>query len=146
MATDTLASAGQSAEARWVEGELVRSFMRTQQYTRWVGPVLVAVFAGILWGDVSFTALGLWIAAALGVSAARLATLRSYHREADRLGSDSQLAFFRRTQAVWIASALVWGLVTLLYFDRSSLADQFVCWLTMAGLGMFSMNSLSSQL
>jgi len=46
---------------------------------------------------------------------------------------------------MWPASALVWGLTTVLYFDRSSLADQFICWLVMAGLAMFSINSLSSH-
>jgi hypothetical protein len=37
------------------------------------------------------------------------------------------------------------GLTTLLYFDRASLADQFICWLIIAGLAMFSINVLSSQ-
>ena len=41
---------------------------------------------------------------------------------------------------------MVWGLSTLLYFDRSPLADQFICWLILAGLAMFSINSLSSHL
>ncbi|HET6345757.1 MAG TPA: HAMP domain-containing sensor histidine kinase, partial [Myxococcota bacterium] len=52
---------------------------------------------------------------------------------------------FRRHRWVWPASALVWGLTTLLYFDRSSLADQFICWLILCGLAMFSINTLSAQ-
>jgi signal transduction histidine kinase len=47
---------------------------------------------------------------------------------------------------LWPASAVVWGLVTLLYFDRAPLTDQFICWLILAGLAMFSVNRLSSHL
>ena len=61
-------------------------------------------------------------------------------------GAAEHLAFFGRYRMLWPVSALVWGLTTLLYFDRSSLADQFICWLIMAGLAMFSINSLSSHL
>jgi signal transduction histidine kinase len=108
--------------------------------------VLVAVIAGVLWGDVSALALTAWIGAGLIAAMARLSMLRTYQREVEARGTDEQLAFFQRCRPVWVASALVWGLATLLYFDHSSLADQFVCWLTMAGLGMFSMNALSTQL
>ena len=31
----------------------------------------------------------------------------------------------------------MWGLSTLLFFGKSPLADQFVCWLLLAGLAMF---------
>ena len=32
-----------SAEAQWVEGELVRSLMRTQRHTQWVGVMVIAI-------------------------------------------------------------------------------------------------------
>jgi signal transduction histidine kinase len=47
---------------------------------------------------------------------------------------------------LWTVSAFVWGASTWLFFDRAPLADQFVCWLMLAGLAMFSINSLSSHL
>jgi signal transduction histidine kinase len=34
----------------------------------------------------------------------------------------------------------------VLHFDRASLAEQFICWLILAGLGMFSINSFSAHL
>jgi signal transduction histidine kinase len=58
----------------------------------------------------------------------------------------AHLAVFHRYRILWPISAFVWGVSTLLFFDRSSLADQFICWLFMAGLAMFSINSLSSHL
>jgi signal transduction histidine kinase len=61
-------------------------------------------------------------------------------------GGAEHRSFFARHRWVWPVSALVWGATTLLYFDRSSLADQFICWLIMAGLAMFSIHSLAAQL
>ena len=36
-------------------------------------------------------------------------------------------------------------MVTELYFDRAPLGDQYICWLIMAGLAMFSINTLSAR-
>ena len=135
-----------SAEAHWVEGELVRSLLRTQRNAQTLGLLLMAVVVGVLWGDAAPVTLGAWMLLGIGVAGWRLWILRRYEREVMDRGTDEILAFFRRYRLVWPASALVWGLTTLLYFDRSSLADQFICWLAVAGLAMLSINNLSSQL
>ena len=143
MKSETLPPPNPSAEAQWVEGELVRSFMRTQRDMQWVGPLLMMVVVVVLWGDAPPALLGAWVAAGLAVAVARLRILRRYATSVVHQGSVEHLDFQRRYRLVWPASALVWGLTTLLYFDRSSLADQFICWLTMGGLAMFSINNLS---
>ena len=146
MKSERLAAPTQSAEAHWVEGELVRSLMRTQRQAQWLSLVLMAVVVCVLWGDVAPGLLAAWSVVAVGLAVWRWAILRFYEREVVQGGTEEHLAFFRRFRLFWPASALVWGLTTLLYFDRSSLADQFICWLTMAGLAMIAVNSLSSQL
>ena len=146
MKLDVQPAIATSAEARWVEGELVRSLMRTARTTQPVGLLVIPIFVGVLWGDTTAGALLLWALAACAVAATRFAILRHYAREVMSQGAAEQFAFFRRYRLLWPASALVWGLASLLYFDRSSLADQFICWLMLAGLAMFSTNSLSSQL
>ena len=135
-----------SAEAQWVEGELVRSLMRTQRNTQWIGLMLVAIILGVLWGDAPTGFVLSWLLLGLAAAAWRWWILRRYERQVLHQGTDEHLAFFRRHRLVWPLSALVWGLTTVLYFDRTSLADQYICWLVMAGLAMFSINSLSSQL
>ena len=146
MKSETLPAPTLSSEAHWVEGELVRSLMRTQRQAQWLSLLLMAVIVGVLWGDVSPGLMALWVVLGLALAAWRWRVLRGYERSVRDQGTDEHLAFYRRHRAVWPASALVWGLATLLYFDRSSLADQFICWLTMAGLAMIAVNSLSSQL
>lgn len=146
MKSETLPAPTQSAEAHWVEGELVRGLMRTQRGAQSLGLLLMAVIVGVLWDDVPLPPMALWVLLGLVLAAGRAWMLRHYEREVLHQGTDEHLAFWRRHRLFWPASALVWGLGTALYFDRSSLADQFICWLAMAGLAMYSVNNLSSQL
>lgn len=146
MKSETPPAATPNAEAQWVEGELVRSLMRTQRNSQWVALLLVAVVVGVLWSDVAASRLAAWVFLGGAVACWRYWVLRRYDRTVVNQGTDEHLAFFRRYRLVWPASAFAWGLMTLLYFDRSSLADQFICWLLMAGLAMMSVHGLSSQL
>src|SRR5438034_7044800 len=80
------------------------------------------------------------------MAALRSWVVRKYVREVMAAGARAQLAFFDKYRLVWPVSAFIWGASTWLFFDRSPLADQFICWLVLAGLAMFSINSLSSHL
>jgi signal transduction histidine kinase len=146
MKPDTAAAASTPAEAQWVEAELIRSLMRTARNTQFVGLLLIPIFLSVLWTDATLGVLVLWAAASCGVAAFRFWILRRYDGEVVHKPAHLQVAFFSRYRLIWPLSAFLWGLTTLLYFDRSSLADQFICWLMMAGLAMFSINSLSSHL
>ena len=134
------------AEAQWVEGELVRSLMRTQRNTQLVGLVLIPIFLGVLWQEARHALLLLWALAAAAVAATRFWIIGAYKREVMHRGAGTHVAFFHRWRFIFPVSAFVWGLTTALYFDRTSLADQFICWLIMAGLAMFSINGLSAHL
>jgi len=146
MKPDTSSAADTPAETQWVEGELVRSLLRTATNTQLTGLGLIPVFIGVLWTDATPLALGLWTLAAGTIALLRFGVIRLYAQEVRSGGAAEHLAFFARYKLVWPASAMVWGLTTVLYFDRSPLADQFICWLILAGLGMFAINTLSSHL
>ncbi|HEY0883715.1 MAG TPA: HAMP domain-containing sensor histidine kinase [Ramlibacter sp.] len=146
MKPDLPAAVASPAEAQWVEAELVRSLLRTARTTQLLGLFLIPIIVGVLWNDAAWPALALWSACALALAGVRFAVMRQYVREVAPLGSAEHLAFFARYRFLWPVSAMVWGASTLLYFDRSSLADQFICWLLLAGLAMFSINALSTHL
>lgn len=135
-----------AAETQWVEAELVRSLMRIARTMQAVGLLLIPVFIGVLYDDNEPLALSAWVFASVVVAAARFWVIRRYVREVMAAGARAHLAFFERYGLLWPVSAFVWGASTLLFFDRSPLADQFICWLVIAGLAMFSVNSLSSHL
>ena len=131
------------AEAQWVEGELVRNLMRTARNTQLIGLLLIPIFLGVLWTDATLGCCCCGRRRRCAVAALRFWIFRQLRARGDGPGREEHLAFFSRYRFIWPLSALVWGLTTLLYFDRSPLADQFICWLIMAGLAMFSINSLS---
>jgi signal transduction histidine kinase len=146
MKPDVTPAIGTPAETQWVEAELVRSLMRIARNTQAVGLLLIPIFVGVLYDDREALPLGTWAACALAVAAARFGIIRKYVREVMAAGARAHTAFFRKYALLWPVSAFVWGISTLLFFDRSPLADQFICWLMLAGLAMFSINSLSSHL
>ena len=135
-----------AAEAEWINGELIRGLMRTARSTRLVGLLLVPLLVAVLWNDHNAAWLIGWAVLALGVAALRLHVVHRYTRDVLSAGSAEQSAFFMKYQWIWPLSALAWGLSPLLHFDRAPLQDQFICWLILAGLGMFSINSFSFHL
>ena len=130
------------AQAQWVEGELVRNLVRTARHWQLLGLLMAAVVLGLLWNDAPAWLLATWAMANVSVSAARMWMLRRY----PKLPALRQLGFFGQWWFVWPLSAFIGGLATGLFFDRAPLADQFICWLFMAGMAMFSINSLASHL
>lgn len=146
MKPETPPAVATAAETLWVEGELVRNLMRTQRNTQWIGLFLIPIFLGVLWTDATRGLLLVWAICAAVVALTRVGLVRHYWRVVVLQDARAHLDFFRRARMVWPVSALFWGLTTLLYFDRSPLADQFICWLILAGLAMYSINSLSSHL
>ena len=142
MKPDTSPAIETHAKERWVESELIRSLVRTARNWQFLGLVIAAVVVGLLWDDSPPWLLATWTTATVSVSTARIWMLRRYAR----LPAPLQLPFFSRWHFLWPLSAFVGGLVTGLFFDRAPLADQFICWLFMAGMAMFSINSLASHL
>lgn len=144
MNMEATRAAASPAEAQWVEGELVRNLMRTQRNTQSIGLLLIPLVVGVLWTDIDRRWLVTWALLALGAAALRFWILQTYERDVQGRSSAVHLAFFARYRAYWPLSALVWGLLTALHFDRATLPDQFICWLLLAGVAMFSINALST--
>lgn len=139
-------SAAALTEAQWVDGELARELLSTAQGARYPSLLLIPVMIGVLYGDVPSEFLTLWAAAALAVSLLRLRMMRTYRRAVTHADAVAQSSFLAKHAYNWPLSAAVWGLSGLMHFDRAPLTDQFVCWLVMAGLGMFAINAFSAQL
>jgi signal transduction histidine kinase len=133
-------------QAQWIEGELARSLLQTARGSRFFGLALVAVVIAMLWDDAPTAVLATWAIAALLITAAKAAVLWSYSRHVASQPAALQVEFLARWRVLWPLSALMWGLATGLFFDRAPLADQFICWLFLAGLAMVSTNELSSHL
>ncbi len=135
-----------SAETSWVQGELIRSMMRTQRSTQLLALALIPLFVLVLWTEAPRLGLLLWAGMTATVALVRFWVIGVYEREVAPAGAEAQLAFLRRYRIAWPVTGALWGMSALLFFERAPLADQFICWMVLAGLGMFSINSLSSHL
>jgi signal transduction histidine kinase len=142
---DTTSAVPAVGEAAWVEAELVRGLMRTQRTTQVLGLLLIPLMLLVLWPDVPRVELLGWSVLTAAAAASRFFVMRFYARHVAQAGPEAHLAFLHRWGIVWPLTGAVWGLSTLLYFDRASLPDQFVCWLVLSGLSMFAINTLSSH-
>lgn len=146
MKMETPPATGTAAEARWVQGELVRNLMRIQRNTQWASLFLVLLYVGMLWSHVPRPHLVAWAAAATLTAVAGFLVTGRYNRRVLGRGAGEHLAFFREVRWLWPLTGLMSGLTTLLFFDRAPLAEQFVCWLVLASSAMFSINALSPHL
>lgn len=140
------ASAVSLAESQWVQAELIRTLIVAARTTQRVGWLLIPVYVGVLWSDAGLSALAVWGLLAVAVAIMRAWVIAHYGRHVRARPPVEQLMFFNRWRHVWTASALVWGSTVLLYFDRLPLSDQFICWLIMASVAMFAINSFSCHL
>lgn len=101
---------------------------------------------GVLLQDVPLWELLAWVALASLVSGYRLWFMMRHDTELARGGTAGQIMFMRRYGFTWPLGAGIWGLTAVLHFDRTPMADQFICWLILAGLAMFSINSFSAHI
>jgi len=138
MTPDTTAPTYAPAETRWVDAELVRSLMRVSRNTQVASWLLIPIYVGVMWGQVDAAGLWAWTGLAITVAIGRAVMIQHYSRHVMSAEPAAQLSYFHRWRHVWTASAAVWGLATALYFDRADLSSQFMCWLILAGMAMFS--------
>lgn len=141
----SLAPAPASADEAepWVRGELIRSLMRASRGSYIFSAVLMPTMVLLSWGHVPAWQLLLWLGFGLLVEAGRVWFERVYTTRYASREAGAQERFIYRYRHLWTASALVWGLSVLLYFERAPQANQFLSWLIVAGAVTFPLNSLA---
>lgn len=146
MTQDTPAQPYAPAETRWVDAELVRSVMRVSRNTQVASLFMIPIFLGLMWGQVDHEGLLAWTLLTSSVALGRALMIRHFSIHVINAEPSGQLAYFSRWRHLWAASAVAWGLSAALFFDRADLSSQFMCWLILAGLAMFAVNSLAAHL
>ncbi|MDM0112867.1 HAMP domain-containing sensor histidine kinase [Variovorax sp. J22R133] len=127
----------------WVRGELIRSLMRAARGSYLLSAFMMPTMAALCWGHVPNWQLLAWLGFGVVVTACRVWGERVYATQYAARDSASQQRFMERFHHLWSASGLVWGLSILIFFERAPLVNQFMCWLIVAGVATFPLNSLS---
>lgn len=138
----TLPSPGD--DQAWVEGELIRSMMNASASSQYLGAFMIPVVVGIGIDVVPLAWLLTWGGVAMLLWLARVRVTALYPRETADGGTPAQKAFIQRFGIVWPLNALWWGGLTGLFFDRTPLEHQFMCWFVVAGTAALSINNYSS--
>ena len=133
------------SEEDWIDGELIRSLMRSAPRMPLTSLLMVPLAVAVMYHNVPNGPLALWTAAVVLVSAVRLRLMRRYAKELAHADAAAQRRFMARYGFTWPLSACIWGLMTLLFFDRTPQVTQFLCWLIIVGVSTFTVGSFSSH-
>lgn len=133
-------------EGAWVETELIRHMMGATSGAQFIGALMVPVVIGIGFGVVPWAWMAAWCAGAVLLWFARRAAVAHYHREVATAPIAEQHAFMRRWGLIWPLIALWWGVLTVLFFERTPLVNQFMCWLVIGGTAALSINTYAAYL
>ena len=128
---------------RWVRGELVRSLMRAARGNYILAAVLTPVIVALSWRDLPWWVASLWVFLVVCVSLARVRFEHLYRLRYEGRDADAQEHFVLRYRHLWGASGVVWGMSAYLFFERTPLVNQFICWFIVAGAATFPVVSIA---
>jgi signal transduction histidine kinase len=127
----------------WIRGELIRSMMRASRGSYLLAAALMPAMVGLGWGFVPKWQLLVWFV--IGALAVIFRTWGEhiYTRRYVEGSPAAQLRFVVHYRFLWSASAFVWGLSILIFFERTPPVNQFMSWLIVAGVATFPLNGLA---
>jgi signal transduction histidine kinase len=130
-------------DAEWhVRGELIRNLINAARGTQLLSVMLMCAIVVLGWGRFPDWQLLGWLGLGVGLAGCRIGVECLYDRHIDK-DAAWQKRFIDRYSAVWMASGIVWGLAVLIFFGRSPVPSQFICWLIVAGVGAYAVNCLA---
>jgi signal transduction histidine kinase len=138
-----LAALGQQTDALtdkhadWLEAEGIRAFMAGQKATLYVNLVAIPLLFGIMYEHVNMLGLGLWAVAAAALLAYRFWLTNSFEKLSSVWGIEDFLCFRRQHAWTWPAAAVMWGMLTCLFYAKSPLLVQFIAWVSLVCVGVF---------
>jgi len=142
-AADVLVSTIDTDNAEWhVRGELIRNLINAARGTQLLSVTLMCAIVVLGWGRFPNWQLLGWLALGIGLASCRIGVERLYDRHIDKDAAWQQ-RFIDRYSVVWMFSGVVWGFAVLIFFGRSPVPSQFICWLIVAGVGAYAVNCLA---
>jgi signal transduction histidine kinase len=131
-------------ERAWIDGELIRRAMEAARSGQYMGLVMIGVTMLI-----GCAHLPTWPLLGWAFGAVLLWTVRAWvfevHRQAvAALDGQAQVRYMRRWAWMWPISGAWWSLVSGLFMRYAPVPEQFICWVLIAGTGVFCLNSYSN--
>jgi signal transduction histidine kinase len=128
---------------QWMDSERIRLVMRSASYSEFLTFVAICLIFAILYSQVDFLSLSLWTALTSMLLLVRLRNIKSYHQNKAEHSREEQIRLYDKQHIGWPLSAVLWGSLGFLFFERVPQENQFLCFLILAGIGVFSVHNLS---
>ena len=124
--------------ADWIEGESIRAFMPTQQQTQIIALFVIPIVFAILYGHVNMLGLIVWTIVSVSLAVYRWRLTENYTKYLSESNISAQIQFKRKNYWTWPATSFLWGTLVFLFFGRTPLFNQLVCFVVLASIGVFS--------
>ncbi len=125
-------------DAKWIEGESIRAFMPTQQQTQVIALFVIPIVFAILYGYVNMLGLIVWAIASVTLTIYRWQLTADYTKRLSEANTSAQIQFKREYYWTWPTTAFLWGTLVFLFFGKTPLFNQLVCFVVLASIGVFS--------
>lgn len=122
----------------WIEGESIRAFMPTQQQTQIIAMFVIPIVFSVLYGQVNMLGLILWAIASMLLAIYRWRLTVYYTNFLSMSDTSAQLQFKAKNAWTWPSTSLLWSMLIWLFFSKAPLFNQFVCFVILASIGVFS--------
>ena len=125
-------------DAEWIEGESIRAFMPTQQQTQVIALFVIPIVFAILYGYVNMLGLVVWAIVSVCLTIYRWQLTADYTKRLSEASTSVQIQFKREYFWTWPTTAFLWGTLVFLFFGKTPLFNQLVCFVVLASIGVFS--------
>lgn len=129
---------GTKEQEDWIEGESIRAFMPTQQQTQIIALFVIPIVFAILYGHVLTLGLIVWAIASVSLAIYRWRLAVNYTKYLSESSTAVQIQFKRKNYWTWPTTAFLWSTLVFLFFGRTPLFNQLVCFVVLASIGVFS--------
>lgn len=133
-------------DVTWFEAESIRTFMPMQRQTQIITLFVIPLVFALLYDSVYLPGLYVWTLVFAIFISYRWWLSAQYMQHVFRAGDDAQLKFRDAHSWTWSMSALLWSLLDWLFFSQTSMNNQVICWIVLAGIGLHSTTSYSPHL
>jgi signal transduction histidine kinase len=134
------------ADITWFEAESIRTFMPMQRQTQIITLFVIPLVFALLYDSVYLPGLYAWTFISAVFITYRWWLSTQYMKLVYKAGDDAQLKFRDAHSWTWSMSALLWSLLDWLFFGQTSMNNQVICWIILAGIGLHSATTYSPHL
>ena len=135
---DSAPNENSKSQLDWIEGESIRSYMTTQFQSICVTLLAIPLLFFILHRHANFFELLAWSISAILLNSYRLWVTRQYIKNFADKDTESQLRFQKKQILLLPLVFVIWGALVFVFYAKTPLLNQFICWISLACIGMFA--------